>query len=144
MIRYQLKCDNGHGFEAWFLDGASYDKQARSGDVACPHCGDTRVAKAPMAPHLATSGIDRSEKGAEARAQEVAEQILQAVDGLRHEVEENCEYVGDEFADEARRIHYGDADERDIYGEATEDETEALAEEEIPFFRLPFGRRRNN
>ena len=74
----------------------------------------------------------------------VAEKILDAVDGLRTEVEENCDYVGDEFAEEARRIEYGEAEERGIYGEATDDEAEELDEEGIKFFRLPFPRRRND
>jgi hypothetical protein len=74
----------------------------------------------------------------------VAEKILEAVDCLREEVEENCDYVGDGFAEEARRIHYGETEEHDIYGEATDQETSELDEEGVDFFRLPFPRRRND
>jgi len=146
MILYQLRCHQGHDFEAWFLNGASYDKQSSSGDVTCPFCGATNVVKAPMAPNIASGGSKPPARsvGDEARAKKVAEKILEAVDGLRAEVEENNDYVGDEFADEARRIHHGEAEERGIYGEATDDEAEELDEEGIEFFRLPFPRWRND
>jgi hypothetical protein len=147
MILYQLKCQRGHDFEAWFLNSATYDSQQTSGDVSCPHCGTTDIAKAPMAPNLARTGRGGGAPGpaaSESRAQEVAEKILGAVDGLRQDVEANCDYVGDEFASEARRIHYGETDDHDIYGEATDDEAKDMDEEGIDFFRLPFPRRRND
>ncbi len=148
MILYQLKCQRGHDFEAWFLNSATYDSQQGTGDVSCPHCGTTDVSKVPMAPNLARPrGDDRGPPGraaSESRAQEVAEKILGAVDGLRQEVEANCDYVGDEFASEARRIHYGETDDHDIYGEATDEEAKDMDEEGIEFFRLPFSRRRND
>lgn len=146
MILYQLRCHQGHDFEAWFLNGAAYDSQSLSDDVTCPFCGTTNVAKALMAPNIATGGAKPRIRSNEddARAKKVAEKILEAVDGLRTEVEENCDYVGNEFADEARRIEYGEAEERGIYGEATDDEAEELDEEGIEFFRLPFPRRRND
>ena len=146
MILYQLRCHQGHDFEAWFLNSAAYDSQSSSGDVTCPFCGTINVAKAPMAPNIATGGLKTRGRSAaeEARAKKVAEKILDAVDGLRAEVEENCDYVGDEFAEEARRIEYGEAEERGIFGEATDDEAEELDDEGIEFFRLPFPRRRND
>lgn len=145
MILYQLKCQRGHAFEAWFLNGATYDSQQASGDVSCPHCGTTGVTKAPMAPNIPRRPSDSSEApGVERRAREVAEEILEAVDGLRQEVEKNCDYVGDEFAEEARRIHYGEVEERGIYGEASDDEAEDLDDEGVEFFRVPFFRRRND
>lgn len=145
MILYQLKCQKAHDFEAWFRDGASYERQAAAGDVACPYCGTTRVAKAPMAPSIASSagGAPAPADGpAEVRAKEVAAKILAAVEDVREHVEETCEYVGDGFADEARRIKKGEAEERGIYGEASESEAEKLGEEGIEVFRLPFLRRR--
>lgn len=146
MILYQLKCRRDHEFEAWFLNGAAYDSQQASGDVGCPFCGTTEVTKAIMAPNLSPgrSSSRRDEGPSEERAQRVAEKILEAVDDLRENVEEHCDYVGDEFAEEAKRIHYGDADERGIYGEATDEEAEDLDEEGIEFFRLPFLRRRGD
>ena len=153
MILYQLRCRKAHDFEAWFLDGETYDRQAASGHVACPYCGTTQVAKAPMAPRIGSSSSDApapsegategtTEGTAEVRAKEVAAKILAAVEDVREHVEENCEYVGDEFADEARRIKKGEAEERDIYGEASEAEADKLGDEGIPVFRLPFLRRR--
>jgi hypothetical protein len=141
MILYQLVCTDGHEFEAWFRDGTTYDKQSASGDVSCPHCGDTGVSKALTALHVSTKPAagDSSEK----RARELATQILQAVEKSRQHVEENFDYVGDHFAEEARRIHYGETDERDIYGEATSEETDDLREEGIKIFRLPPKIRRN-
>ena len=140
MILYELNCSNGHNFEAWFRDSATYDKQAKRGDVECPVCSDTSIGKAPMAPRLSSSV--KKENGEE-RAKEVAEQILKAVNKIQEHVEENCDYVGDKFADEARAIHYGDADERGIYGEATGEEVSDLIEEEIDVLPLP-GRNRKN
>jgi len=145
MILYQLKCHQGHDFEAWFLNSVTYDSQQASGDVSCPHCGTTTVTKAPMAPNIARGRSEGSgDPAAEHRAHEVAEKILEAVDGLRREVEENCDYVGDEFAEESRRIHFGETEERGIYGEASDEEAEELDDEGIDFFRLPFMRRRND
>ncbi len=138
MIKYSVRCENTHEFDAWFKDSASFDVQAKNGDIACPHCGDTSVVKAPMSPRINKSS---SASTPEARAREVAERILEVAQQMRKEVEENCDYVGDQFADEARRIHYGDADERGIYGEATEEETQELDEEGIEVFRIPTIRR---
>lgn len=140
MIVYQLQCSDGHRFEAWFRDGATYDAQCDAGEIECPFCGSVKVSKAPMAPHIASG---RRDQAPEERAQEVARQILQAVGKLREQVEENCEDVGDQFAEEARRIHYGEAEKRGIYGDATDDEAADLDEEGIEFTRLPWPNRRN-
>ena len=144
MILYQLLCHKGHDFEAWFRDSGTYDQQVVAGDVACPFCGTSVVTKAPMAPHVATGrGKGRKRSGAEKRAQQVAENILDAVDGISREIEENCEFVGDEFAEEAKRIHYGESEERGIYGGATDKEAEELDDEGIEYIRFPFIRRRD-
>ncbi len=159
MILYQLKCEEGHQFEAWFKDAATYDVQAEEGEIMCPYCGGNHISKAPMAPRLA-KGLGDPEpapasapaptrvpmSGAvpgsvEARAAEVAEYIFQAAEKLRRHVEENCDYVGDEFADEARRIHYGESEERGIYGTATDEEAAELDEEGIEFQQLRWYRR---
>lgn len=135
MILYQLTCSNSHLFEAWFRDGATYDGQSVAGDIDCPYCGDNHVSKVPMAPHVA-SGKTQEDNG-QARAQEVAEKILEAVDQIRGEVEKKCDYVGDQFAEEARRIHYGETEAHDIYGEATLEESNELDEEGIEHRRIP-------
>lgn len=144
MIVYQLLCGNDHEFEAWFLDSATYQAQVEGGDIACPFCGDSNVGKAIMAPNIAPrrAGPKDADLGrAEVRAREVAEKILDAVGEIRRQVEANCDDVGDDFADEARRIHHGEAEERGIYGRATDDEVEELDEEGIEFYRLPQPRR---
>lgn len=144
MIVYQLHCGNDHEFEAWFRDSATYEAQAADGDVVCPYCGDAKVGKAIMAPNIATRSAgpkDADVNKAEARAREVAEKILEAVGDIREHVEANCDDVGENFADEARRIHYGEAEERGIYGRATDTEAEELDEEGVEFYRLPTPRR---
>ena len=151
MILYQLSCSDGHEFEAWFRDGAAYDSQSASGDVACPFCGDTHVSKAPMAPRLATRkgkeparSPEPEKENPESRARKVAEQILRAVNRFRTQVEENCDYVGDNFAEEARKIHYGETEKRGIYGEATDQEKSDLDDEDIEYHKIPFPIRRND
>lgn len=134
MISFNLRCGKDHVFEAWFKDGKSFDRQARQGKVACPVCGDTKVVKAPMAPNIA-SGVSRkpaSKKAAQAAA------VREALTKLRAEVEKNFDYVGSEFAEEARKIHYEEADARNIYGETTEDEAQALREEGVDFAHIPW------
>ncbi len=128
MIVFDLKCADGHVFEAWFRDGETFDAQAAAGEVACPVCGDTAVAKAPMAPNVARK----------ARARE-AEQTARKLRALREHVEKTCEHVGERFPEEARKIHHGEVDKRGIYGEASLDEARALTEEGIEFGWLPFG-----
>lgn len=134
MIRYALKCPEGHGFESWFQSSSAYEALRGAGHVACPICGSTAVDKALMAP--AVGQTDQPEpKGALTTPQSEMEQALAA---LRKQVEENSEYVGLGFAAEARRIHSGDAPERAIYGEARADEARALIEDGVPVAPLPF------
>jgi hypothetical protein len=132
MILFELRCGNEHQFEAWFKDGASYDKQAAAGVISCPHCGDTKVAKAPMAPRLARH------HGAALEAKVAAAEMRRMLSDLRKSVEENCDYVGEKFADEARAIHYGDKEARPIYGEATPDDAKQLEEEGVAVQKIPW------
>lgn len=135
MILFDLRCAAGHGFEAWFRNGDAYESQAAAGEIVCPVCGGTEVTKAPMAPRIAKS---RSESDA---ASGPENELRRKLAELRAEVEANCDYVGDRFADEARRIHYGETDARGIYGEATEREARELHEEGIAVSRIPWLRR---
>lgn len=137
MILYNLDCnDCKQGFEAWFRDGETCDTQLAARAVDCAHCGGTDVAKAIMAPRL-SRGSEAGKKTAD-KAVLVARQARRAMLELRRKVEENCDYVGPRFAEEARRIHYGESEERGIYGEATEAEHEALSEEGIEAHRIPW------
>jgi len=156
MILYQLHCADEHSFEAWFRNSASYDLQVAAGDVECPYCGSTTITKAPMAPNIASGKADAPkpeqtpthtadiDAASDRRAHEVAQQILDAVGRIRDYAEENFEDVGEDFADEARKIHYGDTKERGIYGKASEEDAEELEDEGIEFVRLPGTPRRNS
>ena len=130
MILFTLRCSSGHEFEAWFRNGDGFEAQQRTGEVVCPHCGDTGVEKALMAPN-----ISRSRDNAPAMTPALMKATLIA---LRRQVEANCDYVGERFAEEARRIHYGDADPHGIYGEASKEEAESLADEGIAVGHIPW------
>jgi hypothetical protein len=130
MILFTLRCAAEHEFEGWFRDGAAYEKQARKGHIACPDCGDTKIEKAPMAP--------RVKKSTEPRSAPSPAQIRAALVEMRQQVEKNCDYVGPRFAEEARKIHYGEIEKKSIYGESTDQEAKELAEEGIEFGRIPW------
>src|SRR3982751_4029689 len=130
MILFTLRCSSDHEFEAWFRDGATSEAQQQAGEVACPHCGDTKVEKAVMAPAIARSRPSTPPIS--------PAQMRAALLELRQQVEQNCDYVGERFAEEARRIHYGEADPHGIYGEASAEESRALADEGIEFGRIPW------
>jgi len=134
MIRYNLKCARAHEFEAWFRSSAAYDEQRRAGQVACAVCGATEVEKAVMAPALKG---DRPEPGLTKPASP-AEAVLSE---MRRKVEATSDYVGREFAAEARRIHDGEGDKRAIWGEASLDDARALKDDGIPVAPIPWMRR---
>ena len=131
MILFTLRCSSDHEFEAWFCDGATFEGQQQTGEIACPHCGDTQVEKAIMAPNI---GRSRETKGPPISPAQMQAMLL----ALRRQVEQNCDYVGERFAEEARRIHYGEVDPHGIYGEATPEESETLQEEGIEFGQIPW------
>jgi hypothetical protein len=129
MIRFSLRCASEHEFEAWFRNGEGYEAQQKAGEIACPECGDTHVEKALMAP-----SIGRSREPAPISPAQLRSALVE----LRHQVESHCDYVGPQFAAEARRIHYGESDPRGIYGEASAEESRELVEEGIKFGRIPW------
>lgn len=151
MILYSLCCSKDHGFEAWFRNSDAFDKQAKKGVVSCPVCGDTKVRKAIMAPRIAKGAAKPSEAAAvpappsapAAGSHVMAPKLREMLHELRKQVEANCDYVGDQFAEEARKIHYGESEERGIYGETSDDEAEALKEEGIEVGRIPWLPRTN-
>ena len=137
MSRFSLKCDKDHGFESWFPSGGAYETLKAQGHVACPVCGSAAVEKALMTPAL------RPTRAAEATAERPAltapsTPVEEALAALKRQIEENSEYVGMNFAAEARRIHAGDAPERAIHGEARAEEAKKLIEEGVPVAPLPF------
>ncbi|WP_420586472.1 DUF1178 family protein [Ruegeria sp.] len=142
MIQYALKCSNGHTFDSWFQSAAAYDKLASSGMVTCAVCGCADVEKAIMTPRVRPARSAKSE--AEAEPQALVDVVSPTPDvetvlaELRRKVEENSDYVGKDFASEARKMHLGDAPERSIYGEAKPEEAKALIEDGVPVAPLPF------
>ncbi|HAC56765.1 MAG TPA: DUF1178 domain-containing protein [Rhodobiaceae bacterium] len=144
MIRYALLCEKDHEFDGWFPSSDGFDAQVASGDVLCPHCGSPKVRKALMAPRIGKS-IGKKSAASEVAASapaELAQKMSMMMLALKKHVEENCDYVGDAFAEEARRIHYGETEHRDIYGEATLDEARELIEEGVEVTPLPLTPRR--
>jgi hypothetical protein len=131
VIVYSLQCAKGHAFEGWFRDSAAFDAQSAEGKLVCPLCDTRKVHKAPMAPALPSA------VGARKEAPEDVRKMRQFMSGLRKYVQENAEYVGPKFPDEARRIHYGETEERHIYGEASLDEARELIEEGVDVAPLP-------
>ncbi len=134
MIRFSLICDQDHEFEAWFRNNDDFDKQKKRGFVECPACGSKKVGKALMAPAVSTGR--RQEKIALAM-NEMQKKAMTEIKALSEKIRENADYVGDKFAEEARKIHFGEADARGIYGEATLEEAKSLAEDGVGFMPIP-------
>ncbi|KAA2235036.1 DUF1178 family protein [Salinarimonas soli] len=148
MIRYALACDQAHAFESWFPSAAAFDAQAARDLVSCPVCGSARVEKQIMAPSIGRRDKAEAQPAAMAAPQpdppqplallSEPERALRAlIAAVREHVTKTAENVGERFADEARKIHYGEADERSIYGQASPDEVRALLDEGVEIQPLP-------
>lgn len=136
MIRYALHCTKGHDFEGWFASSQAFERQASSGKLACPQCGATKINKQLMAPGLANARHgDTSTTMVKSDPRNLA--LRQALREVRNHILANTEDVGPRFAEEARRIHYEEAEHRSIRGETTLGEAEALIEEGIDIAPLP-------
>jgi hypothetical protein len=134
MIRFSLACQNEHSFDGWFRNSEDFEKQKKRGLIACPDCGSTGVEKALMAPSVSTGR--KREKVALAMDAEQKKALAQ-LKALSEKLRENADYVGDKFAEEARKIHFGETDPRGIYGEATPEEAKGLAEDGVEFMPIP-------
>ena len=156
MIKYGLECDKGHSFEGWFQSSDGFDTQKKRGFVECPVCGSIKVDRAIMAPAVArtdklpvpakmsapdtdwvSSGGDLAIMSSEER--ELREKLAE----LRKEMIKGADDVGDEFAEEARRIHFGETKQRQIYGQTSFEEARELIEEGVNIFPLPPGGEQN-
>jgi len=140
MIRYSLCCKKGHEFEGWFRSSEEFERRK----TVCPVCGSTKVEKAVMAPQVARTDKEaapvKTTKSATMQLASVdprRREMIAALKELRSKVTENADYVGEKFAEEARKIHYNESEPRGIYGQATREEAESLAEEGIDFHPLP-------
>lgn len=156
MIHYQLRCTStaeGHEFDGWYKDSAAFDRLAQAGLVECPVCGGTQVSRALMAPAIPKKGRPArnavaaatppvpptpSEAPPSAATGPMPAQLRAILQKLRAEVEKSCDYVGPDFAEEARRMHRGETDRRGIFGEASDSDAEALREEGIEVARIPW------
>lgn len=156
MIVYQLVCEHDHTFESWFRDSAAYDHMAAAGELVCPVCGTSKVSKAVMAPRLGRrkgadddpvtrssgpGGMQAVDPVTAAKQALVDKKMAEFLRELRGHVEKTCDYVGDRFAEEARKIHYGEVEARGIYGEASVEEARDLQDEGVAFSAIPWGRR---
>lgn len=141
MIRYSLKCRQGHEFDSWFQSGAAFDRLKAAGHVACAICGDQEVSKAIMAPGVPAKRNAR--EAATPHLSQPASPAEAALRELRRKIEANSDYVGRDFAKEARRIHDGESDARAIYGEASATEAKSLVEDGVPVMPIPWMTRRN-
>ena len=155
MILYRLRCSKGHEFESWFKDSKTYERQEKKSLIGCAVCGDSKVKRAIMAPRIGKKGkaaveVEASapstaaapaptpeQKQMAALARKMPKELREALLKVRAEVEKNCEHVGDKFAEEARKIHYGETEERHIYGESSLAEAKELIEEGIDVAPMP-------
>ena len=134
MIRYDLFCENEHFFESWFKDSKSYQKQLEANEIACPKCNNSNISKSLMAP-----GIPKktNTKNGNVIANSSSSSINNAIRKIRDEIKKNSEYVGDQFPEEARKIHYNEAEMRSIYGKASKKEITELVDEGIDIIQIP-------
>ena len=139
MIVFDLRCGADHIFEAWFPDNSTFEKQREGKKVECPVCGSRKIEKAPMAPNISTGkSAKKPNSDKAARETETMAKMLAACRTLREEVERTSDYVGSRFPEEARKIHYGEAEKRNIYGEASDQEAQDLTDEGVPVASIPW------
>ena len=132
MIVFDLKCSNNHVFEIWFKDSKEFNKQAKKGLISCPVCEDNNVNKSLMSPNLTAKSNSKNIK------KTINKTIINKISKFKKTIEKNFDYVGDSFTEEAKKIKYGEAEDRGIYGEANIEQTKELIEEEIEFQPLPW------
>ena len=145
MIHYQLRCGAGHEFDGWFKNGATFDAQVERALILCPQCGDGNVSRALMAPAIGAKRVMPQTISAPAPAPAdnklatgLPDQVRAVLQRIRADIERSSDYVGGDFADEARRIHRGESEKRNIYGESTPEQADALADEGIEVAQIPW------
>jgi hypothetical protein len=151
MIHYDLRCSQDHTFDGWFKDSTAFERLAKRGLVECPQCGDVKVDRALMRPAVAKRETvpvplpapqppPASQAGPPAAMAGggLPAHMRAMLQRMRAEVEKQCDYVGPQFADEARKIHRGESEKRGIYGEASPEQADALADEGIEVSHIPW------
>tara|TARA_B100000965_G_scaffold326274_1_gene288759 strand:+ start:366 stop:791 length:426 start_codon:yes stop_codon:yes gene_type:complete len=134
MINYTLKCDQNHTFDSWFKSAEAFEMLVKKSMVVCSECGSTKITKAIMAPSVSTS----RKKDKKTQELEKKSKIKNDILELKKKIEANSEYVGNNFANEARSMYLGETPERSIYGEAKADDAKKLIDDGIPVMPLPF------
>lgn len=142
MIKFDLICENQHIFEASFDDSNSFEKQKRKKQIECPLCNSSTISKSVMAPNI--SGKSTSSAKINREKKKLFSNYNKQLNKIKSEIEKNFTYVGKKFPEEARKIHYGEAKDKPIYGEATEKESQELVDEGIGLVRLPFSKKEKN
>ena len=139
MIKFDLKCNKDHIFEASFDDSESFEPQRKKKLIECPYCLSTKITKSIMAPNVSF----KSSKGKKdfKKQEKFFATYNKQIKKLKSEIEKNFTYVGNKFPEEARKIHYGETDDKSIYGEATEKESKELLDEGISLIKLPFDKK---
>ena len=137
MILFDLNCENGHHFEAWFPSSEKYEEQLKKKLVICPHCESNKVKKSLMAPNINLANSEKKSKSTEKQKLEKSK-IEKQISKFKKFIEKNTDNVGKNFAEEARKIYYGEKKSRPIRGETSDNEAKELAEEGIPFSKLPW------
>ncbi len=135
MVKYVLRCENTHSFEAWFPDSNAYEIQRENNLIICPFCQTSKVEKAIMAPNIRTS-----KKAAQTQPQKeelLSDDFVKAMEGIKNQIRDNFDYVGRDFAEEARAIHNGEKAQRLIYGESSNQEISELIDEGVPIAPIP-------
>lgn len=155
MICYRLRCAHDHVFEGWYKDSSTFAMLRQKNLLNCPECGTSSVDQAPMAPAIVGRAPERLPQSDPTPTPDMAappapaagqippglpDAMLSALRDVRRTIEENCENMGNRFADEALRIHYGEAPERGIYGEMSQSQREELEEEGVAFQNVPWVR----
>lgn len=161
MISFNLTCRHGHQFEGWFSSSSDFDNQKERGLLTCPMCNDDHISKGLMAPNVAAKSNTKTDlisqrsvmptQHAQPQANtpqppaeippemiEAAAEVMAEMRKVQKSIEQTCDDVGDKFAEEARKIHYGETEARGIYGQTSLEEAEALHEEGIEITKMPW------
>ena len=131
MIKYSLECNQSHTFDAWFSDSLNFEKQNKNNQISCPNCSSLKIKKSIMAPSIPSKNYKSD------LLNEKKDKVEVVLSKVRKHVEDNFDYVGDKFADEARSMHNGEKEEREIYGETTIEDAVDLIEEGVNVKPMP-------
>ena len=140
MIKYNLKCKNKHEFESWFLDSKEFEKLKSKKMIECTFCGTKIIEKSIMSPNILNNDENENRKKTSKNLKKMREDLIK----MRNFVEKNFEYVGKDFPREVRNIYYDKRKNKNIYGKATQEQTEELKEEGIDLTTIPWIDKRDN